>query len=256
MILVLGGTTESRELVLELQQIGYTCLLSVATELGAKMVDPTMVRTLVGELDNSSFRELLQREQIKFVIDATHPYAVVIKEIARNSVEAAGIIYGRLEREPALLPDDPNVVTVEDYDLAVEALQKDCGGILFTIGVKNLYRFKAFWTEQVRPIWVKIYPEVKSLEVCKELRLNPEQIIAFHGSGNKEILKAIIQMKDITWIVTKESGNIGGCDVKVAAALEMGKKVLVIKRPLNEAGLVFRNIKEVIQFIGMNRNIV
>jgi precorrin-6A/cobalt-precorrin-6A reductase len=256
MILVLGGTTEGRELAWELHQNGYPCLLSVVSELGAKMINNATIRIQVGELDSGTIKELVQREKIQLVLDATHPYAAVIKEIARNAAAEAGIIYGRFERESALLPDDPKVVAVEDYNLAVEVLQKDCGGILLTIGVKNLYRFKVFWTEPVRPVWVKVYPEVKSLEVCKDLGLEPEQIFAFHGFGNKEILKAIIEMTGVSWIVTKESGSIGGIDVKVAATLEMGKKILVIKRPLNEAGLMFQNTNEIIEFIKMKMKIM
>jgi precorrin-6A/cobalt-precorrin-6A reductase len=255
MILILGGTTEGRELALKLQRIGYACVLSVASELGAKMYDNTVIRTQIGELDFNSLKELLQREHIKLLIDATHPYAVVIKEIARNAAEAAGVIYSRLEREPALLPDDPHVVITEDYADAFEVLRNDHSGVLFTIGVKNLYFFRSLWADKGRPVWVKIYPETKSIEACRELGLRPEQIIAFHGHGTQEVLKAIIGMTGVSWIVTKESGSIGGIDVKIAATMEMGKKILVIKRPLNEAGLVFQSISEVVEFIRVNKEI-
>lgn len=249
MILVLGGTSEGRELALELQRAGYSCLLSVTTELGAGMVAGNQLRMRIGELDANGFKNLLQQEQIRLVIDATHPYAAIIKEIARNVAEAAGITYIRLERQAFLLPDDPGVVAVNDYAEALEVLKNEQGGILFTIGVRNLYHFKSLWLEQQYPIWVKIYPEVESLKTTLELGLRPEQIIAFHGPGPMDLLKAIITMTGVSWIVTKESGTIGGADVKVAATLETGRKILVIKRSLSGAKLVFQNTGEIMEFL-------
>ena len=255
MILVLGGTTEGRELALELQRNGYPCLLSVATELGAKMIADRPLNIRIGELNINVLKELLQRESIKLIIDATHPYAVVIKDIARHAAEAAGIIYCRFERQPSVLPEDPRLVVAEDYSAVLEILQQDRSGILFTIGVKNLYQFRALWAEQERPVWVKIYPELQSLKTCQELGLGPEQIFAFHGAGTREILKDIIGMTGVLWLVTKESGSAGGFDVKVAAALETGINIVVVKRPPNNAQTVFYNIKEVLDFMEMNPQI-
>ena len=62
----------------------------------------------------------------------------------------------------------------------------------------------------VRPVWVKVYPEVKSIEVCRELGLEPERIFAFHGFGTKEILKTIIDMTRSFLDFAKESGILAG----------------------------------------------
>lgn len=252
MILILGGTSEGRELAIELQRAGYSCLLSVTTELGARMVAGSHLKVRTGELDVNGFINLLRQEQIQLVIDATHPYAGIIKGIASNAAEMVGITYIRLERQAFLLPDNPGVLSVSDYTEALTVLRKEQGGILFTIGVRNLYRFKSLWLEQRFPVWVKIYPEVESLKDSLELGLQPEQIIAFHGPGNIDLLKAIIKMTGVSRIVTKESGVTGGVNVKVAAALDTGCKILIIKRPLSKAKLVFQNIGEIIEFIRTN----
>jgi precorrin-6A/cobalt-precorrin-6A reductase len=252
MILVLGGTTEGRELAIELQRAGYTCMLSVTTELGARMVAGSQLKIQIGQLDGDGFNNLLRQEQIQLIIDATHPYAEIIKLTAANAAKAAGITYIRLERQAILLPNNPEVVTVNDYTEALAVLRKEQGGVLFTIGVKNLYCFKSLWLELHYPVWVKIYPEVESLKASLELGLLPEQIVAFHGPGNIELLKAILKMYGVSWIVTKDSGITGGVDIKVTAALETGRKILVIKRPLTRTKLTFQNVGEIIEFVKTN----
>ncbi len=249
MILVLGGTTEGRELTQKLIEEGYPCLLSVVTNYGKELIGSLPIEIQVGALDKLSLERLLSEKKVKIIIDATHPYAEEIKKIAVEAAEEAGIDYLRYEREPLPLPVDPNIIVVEDYPAALDMLKMNQSGVFFSIGVRNLHYFKALWVEGSHPVWVKTYPDSKSLEICLQLGLKHEQIFAFHGAGNKELLKAMLNLTGAEWIVTKESGHLGGTDIKIAAGLDLGKKILIVKRPEIQSNIVFKRYEELLEYI-------
>ena len=176
MILILGGTTEGRVLAEMLSRAGYNCILSVASTLGGTFAG-NIVEIQVGPLTPDSLQQLIEERDISLIIDATHPYALLIKEIAQTAAAEHHLEYWRLERPQAFLPDIPGIIRVVDYTQALSVLTDSGGGIFFTIGVKNLHIFSELW-KTGRPVWVKVYPEAESLEQCKSFGLRPEQIFA------------------------------------------------------------------------------
>ena len=244
MILILGGTSEGRQLAEQLIDEGYNCLVSVVSMLG-KSFTGSRVETRVGPLTLDSLKQLILKRQITLVIDVSHPYAAEISKIGLIAAEELNIEIWRLERLPVQLPESPQLIRVADYQQALSVLLNADGGVLFTIGAKRLAYFKTLW-EQGRSVWVKVYPEVASLESCKAIGLRPEQIFAFHGSGNRELFTALLRQTNVQWIVTKNSGIAGGTDIKVAVGLELGKQILVIDRPGKASGVIVDSVKAVL----------
>lgn len=95
MILVLGGTTEGRELAALLQQKGYNCLLSVAGELGEAMAASFSGEVHRGPLDRDGLKRLFRERGITAVIDATHPHAALITEYAQAAASETETPYAR-----------------------------------------------------------------------------------------------------------------------------------------------------------------
>ncbi len=248
MILVLGGTSEGREIVRALQRAGYSCLLSVASDLGELFLEEKIPRR-VGQLGPETLQQLLRELRVDLIVDATHPYAAQIQRLSQTVAREMAVAYWRFQRPPLELPDDPGLIRVADYEGALQVLRASEGGIFFTIGVKNLARFRELWESASRPVWVKVYPAADSIELCRASGLRPEQIYAFHGSGTFEILRAILKQIGAAWLVTKESGRTGGTDLKIAAALESGCKILLIERPQVETGLEFITFADVEQLL-------
>jgi len=50
-------------------------------------------------------------------------------------------------------------------------------------------------------------------------------------------------------MITKESGSAGSVDEKMEAALELGIKTILIKRPIMNYGILYSTIYEVINHI-------
>lgn len=250
MILILGGTTEGRELAKLLKKRGYQSALSVASPLGKEFANDCQ-GLIIGELDYGQLKKVVDDGGFRVILDATHPYAEQIKLTARRVAKEKGLIYLRYQRPTTKLPEGPNLIRAAEYGAGLRFLGQSTGGIFLTVGVRKLHLFRHLWAEQQRQVWVKVLPAPESLERCLDLGLKPEQIFAFHGSGSKEITHAILQQTGAEWLVTKDSGNTGGTDLKIAAALELGRRVLVIDRPMVEADLIFDNYQAVLDWLAL-----
>lgn len=252
MILILGGTTEGRELATLLKGQGYQCVLSVASGLGREFAID-LQGLICGELNYGRLTDLIEKGKFRVILDATHPYAEQIKITAQRVAREKGLTYLRYQRPAADLPKGPNLFRVGNYATALRILEQSAGGIFLTIGVRQIHLFRSLWSDKQCRVWVKVLPVSESLDRCLALGLRPEQIYAFHGAGSKEILTAILRETGAGWLVTKESGNTGGILVKVDAALELGRKVLVIDRPPVETDLIFDNYDAILEWLAKEK---
>ena len=76
-ILLFGGTTEGRLLAERLVGMGHQVTVSVATELGAEILQGQFCGpVLTGRMDLEAMAKLLPSYDL--CVDATHPYAVKV----------------------------------------------------------------------------------------------------------------------------------------------------------------------------------
>ncbi|NTW73188.1 MAG: precorrin-6A/cobalt-precorrin-6A reductase, partial [Eubacteriaceae bacterium] len=69
------------------------------------------------------------------------------------------------------------------------------------------------------------------LKKCEDLGFSPGNILALQGPFSEELNQAMYQEYQIKYMVTKDSGSIGGVREKILPALKMGIQVLILKRP-------------------------
>ena len=73
------------------------------------------------------------------IVDATHPYAVVVSSNIRQASAQAGLPYYRLRRTLQSAGDDSDVIYVKSQQECVRALEQTSGNILLTTGSKELH---------------------------------------------------------------------------------------------------------------------
>ena len=96
---ILGGTTEGRLLAEFCGARGIEAIVSVATEYGGELVEPSdSVRVVTGRMDGEQMVSFIEENGIDEIIDATHPYAAEVTENARGACERTGISYIRCVR--------------------------------------------------------------------------------------------------------------------------------------------------------------
>ncbi|UFJ41474.1 precorrin-6A reductase [Brevibacillus humidisoli] len=232
MILMLAGTSDARELALRIRQEGYDLLTTVVTENAAKSMQEAGLPVRVGRLAASEIAELISRQQVKAVVDASHPYAEEASKNAIAGAEAAGVPYIRYERESISSPQHEKITTVADYVEAAELAAKKRGVVMLTTGSKTLSIFtKRLLGLPDTTLVARMLPRLDNMQKCEELGLEQKNIVAMQGPFSRELNKALYDHYKVTLMITKESGKVGAFDEKVEAALEMGIETIVIARP-------------------------
>lgn len=232
-IVIFAGTTEGRTLSEYLAAAGITHTLCVATEYGEIVLkEHPLVKVHCGRMDKDQIREFLSKEKAEIVVDATHPYAVLVTENIKAALNPAEMTYLRLARrleEPEEALSEKLLFFEEDRDCA-EWLEHTEGNILLTTGSKKLGEYCR--TEKLKSrLYVRVLPGLESLQLCMENGIAGKQILALQGPFTEELNEAILRQFAIRFLVTKRSGKTGGYGEKLEAARKLGIPVLVIDNP-------------------------
>lgn len=233
-ILLFAGTTEGRHMAEFLNRHRLSAVVCAATEYGKCQILPGEYLDVRSErLNADEMVRLIQEEQICLVIDATHPYAVLVSENIRNACEQTETEYLRLLRPSGEIGED--CILVDSVADAVEWLKASGERALVTTGSKELAAFTEIPNYRER-IFARVLPTPSVVAHCAELGFDAGHLIAMQGPFSLEMNLAMLRQTGAKVLVTKESGKNGGFDEKVQAAREAGARILVIGRPSAETG--------------------
>ncbi len=249
MILVLGGTTEAKQLLERLIEENRHVLVSTAYKFAADYIPKNpLVKHISGRLDCEGLQVLIKDEGIKVVADVTHPYAIEISKNAKEACEKTGVKYIRLERDPSQIDDLVNEGDIYHAVSYEEAAEKACklGEVIFlATGSNNAAIFKSEADIAGRKTYIRVLPDGGSVEKCTELGFTEDEIITGIGPFSYEDNYKLWKRLGIDVVVTKESGIAGGFAEKLHAAKDLGIKAVVVRRPVGDPE-VLRSVNEVV----------
>ncbi|NDO45572.1 bifunctional cobalt-precorrin-7 (C(5))-methyltransferase/cobalt-precorrin-6B (C(15))-methyltransferase [Clostridium sp. MD294] len=240
-ILLFGGTTEGRKLMEYLCDTNTNIDICVATEYGQKLLQKKdNINILEGRKNLQQMIQLMKQKNYQCVIDATHPYALEVTKNIQQACQSENITYYRLLRESC---HTEYGIWVESIEKAVDFLQNTQGNIFVTTGSKELQKYKELHNFSER-IYVRVLPSAEVITQCQNDGLSAKHIICMQGAFSKEM--NVAQMKHINakYIVTKESGNVGGFQQKIDAAKEVGAVVVIIGRREKQKGYLYYDLIE------------
>lgn len=248
MILILGGTSESRELASRLEKEKKEYFLSTATEYGSQLARENVSvqeQILSGRMDQTMLKRLMLEKGVKLLVDVTHPFAEVVSQNAMQVCEETGIEYYRYERQDTQRHE--GVYYVDGIKQAVELAKKFGEKTFLTTGSKTLEEFIEHW--DVQHYVIRVLPTSSVLQKCEELGFLARQIIAMqgpfsYGANREQYLSYPCQS-----VITKDSGMAGGVDDKIRAATDLNLPCIVINRPRIRYRNVFRDLDELMREI-------
>lgn len=243
-ILIFAGTTEGRKLAEFAGRLKVQVLVSVATEYGKTCLDDCdNIQTFVGRIDEGQIEAFIRKEKVELVIDATHPFAVLVTRNIRNACENTGTEYLRCLRrecEEAFTVETGEIVWTSTVKQAVEYLEKTEGNILIATGSKELEKYASIPNYKER-CFARVLSTGKAVEDSIRLGFEGKHLIAMQGPFSEEMNLAMLRHVDAKYFVTKESGKAGGFPEKVKAAKEAGTVLVVVGRP-EEEGLALEEV--------------
>jgi precorrin-6A/cobalt-precorrin-6A reductase len=236
-ILILGGTTEARELAERLVALGH----QVTTSLAGRTQRPAIP---AGDLRVGKFGGVpglvgyLRAVGVERLVDATHPYAGLISINAVAASQQSGVPLVRLMRPAWVEPPGAGWISVASLKDAADALPSGATALI-TTGHEELEtllerddcRFVVRVIEE---------PEIAMPRHAKLIVSRPP-----YGLEN-EI--ALFRREGVTHLVTKNSGGEATA-AKLEAARALGVQVVMIARsvygPAHEVGTVDEAVRAV-----------
>jgi len=221
-ILILGGTTEARQLAQRLAgRTGLAVVLSLAGRTAAPAQQPVPVR-IGGFGGAEGLADYLSDQKIDALIDATHPYAAIISANAANAARRAGVRLLALRRPGWVPVAGDRWIEVADVTVAVHALGDTPRRVFLALGRKEIEPFV------VAP---QHYYLVRSVDpVVPPLAVPHAVYITGRGPFAETDERTMLEQHRIDVIVAKNSGGAATYG-KIAAARALGLPVIMLRRP-------------------------
>lgn len=246
-ILLFAGTTEGRNLAEFLEKNQIPTEVCVATQYGETLLEEgKYLHVHAGRLDETEMEQQIQKQQITLVIDATHPYAVIVSQNIRRACIRTGTEYIRLARketDASWKQEMEDVTEVASVAEAVAFLAKKEGRIFAATGSKELSAYQVIPDYQDRVV-ARVLSTPEAVSECAMLGFSGKNLICMQGPFTEDLNVAMLRQAQASWMVTKESGKAGGFLEKLRAAKKAGAKLVVIKRPGERSEEIAEDQKE------------
>ena len=240
MIWIIGGTSESRELVDRIKDLDNYIVTS-ATDSGKEFIDAS--KLIVGRMSYEEMDEFIDKNHISLIADLSHPYAKVVTNNAKKVAKDKSIKYIRYIRDTVSLKS--KCIYLNSYEECYNYLARITGIMFFTTGSKNIGDF-----EKVRGnnrFIYRILPALESIEECRKYNIRLKDIVAALGPFSKEYNKIMFKEYNADYVVMKDSGAQGGTLEKIKACEELDIIPIVIGREdeqgINSIDLIEKKIR-------------
>ncbi len=270
-IFLFAGTSEGRRIAEAIARRTLRCRTSapeeaasrsdlsaeiyVATDYGAQLLpEGPGVTVHTGRLRQEEmqeeFAEAVRRSAAipaqgpVLVVDATHPYAVVVSENIRRACAALRLPCIRVQRlsaHPEAADSMHRVSSIEDAAEWLRTWAEEAGSaedsppaarpnILITTGSKELLPYTRIPDFAAR-CYVRALPTEAALSACRRLGFRQDHLILMQGPFSEDMNRAQLRYARAGVLVTKDSGETGGFPEKCEAAAAEHTALLVIGRP-------------------------
>ena len=224
MILVLGGTTEGKEVVRILDEAGHPFYYSTKGDK-QEIICKNGIR-ITGEMNENQMIEFCGKHKISLLIDAAHPFAELLHQTVSEVAENLHIPVIRYER--VYPPRDPDIIWCSSYDEAISQLKKyQIKKLLVLTGVQTIQKLRSYW--QDHECWFRILDREES-HLLATAQGFPSERILYYTPGEDE--SYLLHKLKPNAILTKESGQSGYFIQKTEAARKFGIPIFAIKRPI------------------------
>ncbi|AZO43901.1 MULTISPECIES: cobalt-precorrin-6A reductase [unclassified Mesorhizobium] len=221
-ILILGGTTEARQLAGKLAaRADCSVMLSLAGRTESPVAQGVPVRT--GGFGGADGLAVYLRETgTDLLIDATHPYAARISANAAQGARVAGVPILALRR-PGWEPVEGDRWTqVDTFGYAAQALGPAPRHVFLALGRQEVAAFEA------APQHHYLIRSVDPVE--PKLAVPDAEYLLARGPFREAEERALLEKHRIDVVVSKNSGGEATYG-KIAAARALGIEVVMVRRP-------------------------
>ena len=239
-ILILGGTTQARELAERLaKRADLEVMVSLAGRTKSPAPQPVPVRT-GGFGGVAGLAKYLGEERIDALVDATHPYANIISANAAAAARQAGVALITFRRPPWRTVAGDRWTEVLDVADAVHRLGERPRRVFVTLGRTELAPLSR------APQHFYLIRSVDPVE--PPLPLPRVNYVTDRGPFSAADDRALMSAHAIDAVIAKNSGGTATYG-KIAAARALGIDVIMLRRPAPPDAPAVETVDEVIAWL-------
>ncbi len=229
---ILSGTSDGPAIVNKLLKLNYVVFVSVVTHKASKSYAKNpKLHIITGKLNDSiEIINFIEKNKVNYVIDATHPFALIISE---NLNEACKIIKKPLfafERKTEI-KSFKNFNYINGLkDIKKEGLVNK--NILLAIGSRFLNDTASYYSKCGANVFTRVIPTYESISKAFSSCIKNSNIAILEPSKKKgnTLEKKLCDYWKIDYILCRESGSYAQMNWE-EIVYESDMKLFLVKRP-------------------------
>ncbi|MBO8220580.1 precorrin-6A/cobalt-precorrin-6A reductase [Prochlorococcus marinus] len=249
---ILSGTSDGPVIANMLLELNYSVFASVLTyKAGQAYIDNPKLHIITGKLNNKDeIINFIKKNQIRFVVDATHPFAVIISENLNNACKEINTPFFLFERN-SLIKNTNNFSYIDDLK-DINNVDLENKNILLAIGSRFLSDTANYYMKCKANVFTRVLPTYESITKAFGSCIKNSNIAILKPSkNNKRILeKKLCDFWEIDYVLCRESGSYSQKNwERIISGSNM--KLFLVKRPKikNDYSYSFNQYKDLINHI-------
>ena len=249
---ILSGTSDGPLIANRLLELDYSVFASVLTyKAGQSYIENQKLHIITGKLNNKDeIINFIKKNQIKYVVDATHAFASIISKNLNNACKEINTPLLIFERKSQINTTN-NFIYIDDLK---NINKNDLGNknILLAIGSRFLDDTAKYYINCKANVFARVLPTYESITKAFGSCIKTSNIAILEPSKNNESIleKKLCDFWEIDYVLCRESGSYSQKNwERIVSGSKM--KLFLVKRPKvkNDYSYSFNKYKNLIDHI-------
>tara|TARA_B100000212_G_scaffold328845_1_gene293493 strand:+ start:71 stop:859 length:789 start_codon:yes stop_codon:yes gene_type:complete len=243
---ILSGTADGPLLANKFLKLNYKVFVSVVS-YKASQVYPlnNKLHIITGKLCNEKeVQEFIDHYQIKFIIDATHPFAVNISKLLLKSTKPIGLFIFRYQR---VSRNKSKVRVVSDFK-CLKTKEVKNKNILLAMGSRSLNEVAKYYIDCEANVFARIIATPESISYGLSSCIENSKLAILNPSKNKKdnLECYLCKYWNIDYILCRDSGGYSQM-VWDDICLKSNISLILLRRPIvQESQFIFYKYNDLI----------
>ena len=252
---ILSGTSDGPVIANRLLELNYSVFASVLTyKAGQAYIENPKLHIITGKLNNKDeIINFIKINKIKCVVDATHPFAVIISKNLNNACKEINIPLLQLERK-SLMNKSEKINYIDDLKDINKAELKN-KNILLAIGSRFLNDTANYYTNCEANVFARVLPTYESITKAFGSCIKNSNIAILEPSKNNEnnLEKKLCDFWEIDYVLCRESGSYSQKNWEEIIH-KSNMQLFLVKRPIFKYhnAYIFNQYNTLIEYIKKN----
>ena len=228
---ILSGTSDGPVIANRLLELNYSVFASVLTyKAGQAYIENPKLHIITGKLNNKDqIINFINKNKITCVVDATHPFAVIISKNLNDACKEINTPLLLFERK-SLINNTNNFFYIDELKDIIH-VDLENKNILLAIGSRFLNETASYYLNCKANVFTRVLPTYESITKAFGSCIKNSNIAILEPSKNKRILeKKLCDFWEIDYVLCRESGSYSQKNwERIVSGSKM--KLFLVKRP-------------------------